>query len=113
MSHSIIYILRVLITFLLVSLAWVFFRAESVQKAFSILLKIKNISFFDTVDLKLNNSELIFSFLLILGLLIVDKNSTHIRIRSNYTFIIFIVLLALSCYFFGIFDNKQFIYFQF
>lgn len=116
-------------TFILIAFAWIFFRSSSVFDAFYIINKILNgipellngnfrtsLSF---VLSKFGNIELIFSFCLILFL-----ESIH-YIESKYSinkilynqpiyFRWFIYFgLIISILFLGVYEDRQFIYFQF
>jgi alginate O-acetyltransferase complex protein AlgI len=105
--------LNVLITFVLVMLTWVFFRATSVTSAGLILSKIGTLSLADTVQTPLNATEMWLSMGLI-GLLLV-KESTYLTIptRSTPRFYALMALLLLVTYLLGVFTSNQFIYFQF
>ncbi len=129
LQHSI----RVFITFNLVSFAWIFFRANTVTDAFYIISNIftnvgyvlRNITAIGTgqgiisSSLGLDKHDIYISILAILFLLLVEMfqraqsfrewvNSKPIVMRwSFYYLILFSILL------FGIFQQNQFIYFQF
>lgn len=105
--------LQILLTFSLVTLAWVFFRADNVQKAFLIYSKIFSLSFKDSIQSLMSNGELIFSFALITGLLLKEKFYLNIQTQNNGRFYLIFITLVASCYLFGVFTNNQFIYFQF
>ena len=104
---------NVLITFALVMLTWVFFRATSVSSAFLILKKIGTLSIFEPIQTPMNATEMWFSLALI-GLLLV-KESRYLTIPTHSTprFFMLITLIVLLTYFFGVFTSNQFIYFQF
>ena len=104
---------RTVFTFCLVTLAWIFFRAENLQKAVSIVSQIAHLSFSDSVHLGLNAAELIFSFLLIALLYWVEKRSVDFKFRHRWSFVLALLAFVFICCFFGVFDSKQFIYFQF
>lgn len=106
----------VITTFTLTCLAWIFFRAESVSQAVSIIAKIFSTSLF----------QLDINFLSIMGLLgvflIIEwtgrrEKYAFQRIGSNLSLpvnFLLLTLLVLSIYFFADFDsNYEFIYFQF
>jgi alginate O-acetyltransferase complex protein AlgI len=118
-------------TFILVMFAWVFFRANSVSEALFIVKKIpfayQNLVNFlhagnMVVALGLDNvykQELLYSLILIAFLesihifhsyknitLFLKQQSTFIRWAAYYVLVFTIV-------FFGFFENRQFIYFQF
>ncbi|MDB5239931.1 MAG: alginate O-acetyltransferase, partial [Spirosoma sp.] len=54
-----------------------------------------------------------FCGLLIGGLLLEPRWISFTRMVSNRQFWLVFLLLALACYFFGVFTANQFIYFQF
>jgi D-alanyl-lipoteichoic acid acyltransferase DltB (MBOAT superfamily) len=108
---------QVIITFILVCFAWIFFRANTVSDAFLIIKKIarfKGPVFYEDL------STLGYSFLGIIFLLIVEfkqeyfgkrflvLNHPHFAIR-NLAYAVMVLLIIL----FGVFDGGQFIYFQF
>jgi alginate O-acetyltransferase complex protein AlgI len=108
---------QMLSTFLLCCFAWIFFRANSVSDAFTIIRQIPD---FSTPFYIENPSIMIYSLMAILLLFLVEyKNEFHkseftffhnknwvIRYLS-YAFLIILILLT------GVFDGGQFIYFQF
>lgn len=106
--------LMMLGTFLCVTLGWVFFRSETLGKAFSYLGQISSMSFFSAPQLFSNT---LFKFLLVL--IIVEwlqREQEHgLQIRKiRYTTVrwaIYIVLLYFICSFPG--EQQGFIYFQF
>jgi D-alanyl-lipoteichoic acid acyltransferase DltB (MBOAT superfamily) len=111
------HLLQILTTFALSCFAWVFFRANNVNDAFTIIGKIFTLPgplFYESA------SELIYPFTSILLLLAVELknefykgnfsffNNEHWVIRlGSYTTLIIIILVI------GVFDGGQFIYFQF
>lgn len=108
---------RILLVFILSSFAWIFFRANTVSDAFTI---IKKIAFLDGPLFYENPSMLIYSFSSILLLFFVEgklefykgsfsffhNKSWTVRYLSYAALIIIILLM-------GVFDGGQFIYFQF
>ena len=120
---------RIIITFTLVSFAWIFFRANTISDAFYI---IKNISSdFNTVtnaqymyellnSMGLSIYEILICLCSILFLIMVELferktvihyklNSIPFILRFIFYYVVVIAILAL-----GVFGNdKQFIYFQF
>jgi alginate O-acetyltransferase complex protein AlgI len=106
-------LLQVIFTFLLVSVAWVFFRAAYVSDALYIVKRIFHANFNEHVQFALNNNEIGFSVLLIVLLCLKERFYLTIPTQKNISFIILISIISFSCYFFGVFNNKQFIYFQF
>jgi alginate O-acetyltransferase complex protein AlgI len=109
--------LQIVITFLLASFAWIFFRSNNISDAFNIIKKI--FSFNGTLFYG-SPAVLIYSFAAIIFLLFVElkkeyykgsfsffNNKSWIVRYFSYVTLIFIILL------FGVFDGGQFIYFQF
>jgi len=109
--------LQILTTFALSCFAWVFFRANNVNDAFTIIGKIFTLPgplFYESA------SELIYPFASILLLLAVElknefykgdfsffNNKNWVVRLGSYTMLIIIILVI------GVFDGGQFIYFQF
>src|SRR5690606_26838246 len=106
---------NVLITFTLVTLAWVFFRNSSypVERAFVILEKIVTLSGTGTIMTPFNAAEMWFSAFLIILLLAKEHWMHIIPTRNTPRFILTFVLLATVTLLFGVFNSNQFIYFQF
>jgi len=106
---------NVLITYLLVTLAWVFFRNSSnpVENAFLILQKIVTFAGDGGIMTPLNTAEMWFSVLLILVLLAKEHWLPEIPTTNTTRFYIVFVLLAFVTLLFGVFNSNQFIYFQF
>jgi len=107
---------KVLTTFLLVSLAWIFFRADSISEALFIIRK----TFTDHGLPYLDLLNLTYSFIGIAVIIIKDyKDEYHlgkIRLLSNksiwiryasYLIVIFMIILL------GVSEGKGFVYFQF
>jgi alginate O-acetyltransferase complex protein AlgI len=107
--------IQILTTFILISFSWIFFRADSIQSAFTVIKKI-----FGSLG-HLYIQENIFYVLLGSGLLFLSEfvseyyphkklftKSSYAVVRClSYSFIVIIILA------FGVFDGGQFIYFQF
>ena len=102
-----------LLTFLLVTLTWVFFRADTTADALLVLRKLLTFDFSGPIQTAIQPAELAFSFLLIGGLLLEPRWITYTRRADNRAFWLLIPALVLLCYFFGVFTANQFIYFQF
>lgn len=106
--------LNLLFTFILVMLAWVFFRAKGLTNAKIILQKLFTFgSYGDTIHSPFNNVEMLFCWLLIALLLLKEKFIKVIDVTNTTRFYVVFVSLLVLCYFFGVFDSNQFIYFQF
>lgn len=108
---------QISITFLLVSFTWIFFRANCIDDALLIINKIVHLSdpFF------LGNPSIFFYSLSGISILIVVElkneffskkfslfNNDNVIVRYASYCLIFSLILAI-----GVFDNSQFIYFQF
>jgi alginate O-acetyltransferase complex protein AlgI len=122
-------ILSVLSTFILVAFAWIFFRANGVHSALYIVKHIFN-GFPDIISKLLNHQsvfenmglgkkDLILSVLLILFLetvhYIQSKKSLSAIFTQKPTYVRWAVYygVILAILFLGVFENRQFIYFQF
>jgi alginate O-acetyltransferase complex protein AlgI len=122
-------ILSLISTFLLVNFAWIFFRAKDVTTAFdfihrlfskflNLLYEIKHGG--DVIeDLKLPNTEIIACFLLIAFMEFVhfsirkfEFNKRFVFLPSYARWLIYFIFLF-SILFFGVDEERQFIYFQF
>ena len=103
-----------LITFNLVCLAWIFFRADSVSDAVYILGKILSFKGFTySANSIMVINEIIYCIVIILGLLLGEwylRNSSQF---SSAKKAVITMSLVVACYFLGIFNEAQFIYFQF
>jgi len=113
-------VFNIILTFLLICVGWVFFRAESFSTGIDILSKI----FSDHGKLFINSHnilDMIYAVSFLLILLVVETfeeyklfngfslfNNSNIFIRR-----ITYITLIISVLMFGVFDNSQFIYFQF
>ena len=122
-------IISVLTTFALVSFAWIFFRANDVQSAFYIA---KNI-FTGIPDLiyKLQNHQSVYKYIglntneiiLSIGLILFLETVHYIQTKINISEIFVrkpvyfrwavYYSLILAILFLGVYENRQFIYFQF
>ena len=110
-------IYQIVITFSLVSFAWIFFRADSLRDALGIVEKI-----FTTAGpvFSENASNLIFAVMGIVLLVLIDLKREFFNDRISVLYsknsviricgIVFLILLILVT---GVFDGGQFIYFQF
>lgn len=109
---------NMLITFVLISIAWVFFRANTFGSAISILNKIA----LNPGKLFIgNNKNMIYACCFLAVLFVVEffeeykvldgfslfNNSNMVVRRVSYVTVVLCILL------FSVFDNSQFIYFQF
>jgi alginate O-acetyltransferase complex protein AlgI len=108
------------ITFLLVCIAWVFFRASSMHDALTLLKNSVQIDFSNLVGLpNFTKPAMVFMFLLVLLVLatdfILEKSKQayiYTATKKSWNYVI-VFILALSILLFGVFNNQNFIYFQF
>jgi len=103
-----------LVTFNLVCLAWVFFRAETVADAWYILGRIcavKNFSY--TAGALMSGREIVFCIAIIGALVAGERYLRDLRDFSVIKKTSLAATLLVICYFLGIFNEAQFIYFQF
>lgn len=110
-------LIKILFTFTLVCIAWVFFRAADLHDALLILNKM--IVFddyqFSAVTQKFH---VIKGFMIISFLLLIEASSSttiilSLKQRYPYLHLLFSVLVMVLIAFWGTFDNSAFIYFQF
>lgn len=109
-------IVRIILTFCIVSIAWIFFRANTINEAFVIISK-----FFNEVGNVYTNWTVFFyvtPFVFLLGIkeFMEEFYPNRIRLFNNNQRIIrwisyiVVVITILYC---GVLDGGQFIYFQF
>lgn len=101
------------ITFGLVTFAWIFFRAHDVKEAFLVVYKLLVERSYQMPSLALNANEIIVCLLLIVFLLYKEHLYPIIPTGKNWKFATVFSALLAGCYFLGVFDHSQFIYFQF
>ena len=105
--------INLIITFVLIMLAWVFFRAKGTHDAFMILKKISTFSLKQDFKSPLNSTEMWFSIILIGILMLKEYYFYKINTQNTVKFYGLAFLFAITIYFFGVFNTNQFIYFQF
>jgi alginate O-acetyltransferase complex protein AlgI len=108
---------EVIITFILILFTWVFFRSVSLTEAFTIIRKIFTSSgpvFYESP------SNLIFSIFGILTMILFDLKQEYFPgrfpiLNSKYSVVRIagIIFIVISILLIGVFDEGQFIYFQF
>ncbi|HWY38861.1 MAG TPA: MBOAT family O-acyltransferase [Bacteroidia bacterium] len=106
-------LLKILYTLLVTGIAWIFFRAQNIGDAFFIINRLFTLNTPHWNELAMNTNELVFSFMLIAVLLSLEKPIKKFTPKSSFTYYSALFTLILICYFFGIFNSRQFIYFQF
>lgn len=102
----------IVVNFILVTIFWIFFRAENIGHATSYLSRMFSMSNGNN-DIGLNSAELIFSLLLIVIMLWKENRLPNHFIKDKNKYILYVVGMIFACYFFGVFGENQFIYFQF
>ena len=107
--------LRILIVFLLVDFAWIFFRANNVTEAFYVVKNIFNFSTAVFYDYKVFFYAFIGLFILLIHDLCIENTNDSILENSNlnYKVTLYFVFLVCIILFLGVFNGGQFIYFQF
>jgi alginate O-acetyltransferase complex protein AlgI len=107
------HVLNVIIVFICVCFAWIFFRAKEVKDGFTAIKLLGKTSVHDQLPAAFNTTELIFVLVLIVGLVLTETFIKRSSIRKYSVAISLTLLLFLVSYLFGEFNFKQFIYFQF
>jgi alginate O-acetyltransferase complex protein AlgI len=108
-------VFNIIATFILVAIAWVFFANGQgpVLQSFQMLAKMLTTSAGDVLFTPYNLAEMWFCVFLIIFLLIKEHYVETIPTEnSGLFFVIFACIVSLT-YFFGVFTENQFIYFQF
>lgn len=101
-------------TFALVTIAWVFFRANSFADAWLMLQKISFDSFDESpLRVALNPVELGFAVVLTAALRFEPYWINFVERVGHRAFWLSFPALVALCYLFGVFNSNQFIYFQF
>jgi hypothetical protein len=114
---AILHAFKILFTFVLVTITWVFFRADDLNSAMLVLKKISNAdgALFTTAFQALLYGSC-FTVILLVSDFLQERNSDRhfflenrqawVRYTTYFTLVIFILM-------FGVFDSSRFIYFQF
>jgi alginate O-acetyltransferase complex protein AlgI len=98
--------------FMLITFLWIFFRAETLKAAWVYIQSI--LSFRGGSNfIAVSTAEFLFSILVIAIMLFREKLLPRHFITSNKRFYLFTAFMILMCYYFGVFTENQFIYFQF
>jgi D-alanyl-lipoteichoic acid acyltransferase DltB (MBOAT superfamily) len=103
---------RTALTFAVVTLAWIFFRARNLGDAFLILRRLVRPSLWKMPDLPIGHGEAWFCVLLIVFLFLKEQLfSDYVPARKSFWPSLGVATLL--CYLWGVFGSNQFIYFQF
>ncbi len=104
--------LFICLNFVMVTIFWIFFRAPNIKTAATYISEIFSFRMADT-KFGLNIVEMLFSVLVIAIMLFRENRFKSYFIKSDITFSVYLALMVVVCYFFGVFGENQFIYFQF
>jgi D-alanyl-lipoteichoic acid acyltransferase DltB (MBOAT superfamily) len=100
------------INFIMVTLFWIFFRASNIKMATSYIAEI--FSFKGGVTkYGLDIMEILFSVLFIIIMLARENKFKSHFIKKDGAFAFYLAAMIIVCYYFGVFGENQFIYFQF
>lgn len=108
---------QILVTFVLVTFAWIFFRADSVVLAYDYVVDIVSMNGLSLSSFYNTSKRLLFSLFIIISVIIlivfelraIQKNEEEVRLSSYKA-----VFITLVICFMGVFKNpSDFIYFQF
>jgi alginate O-acetyltransferase complex protein AlgI len=100
------------VNFIIVTFLWIFFRSENVRAACSYIKSIFELKGGSNY-VGLNRTELLFSIALIVILMCRERFLPGHIIRNDKRFYLYTGFMVAICYFFGVFVENQFIYFQF
>jgi hypothetical protein len=102
-----------LLTFFLVTVAWVFFRIPNFATIKIWFKQMVKFDFSSPLNVSLVNNELYLSIFLILALFTLEHKRDLLKVRLENFFWLVFPMILLGIYFLGVFNMKQFIYFQF
>ncbi len=98
--------------FIVVTFCWVFFRAANIGEAIDYIWGIVTMKS-GGLNAGLNGVELVVSVFFILVMMLREYKWQKHFIQKDSSFWVYLSLMVIVCYFFGVFDENQFIYFQF
>ena len=104
---------KTLYVFLITSIAWIFFRSPNTGEASKVINKLLSANTPYWKNIPMNLYELLFSLILIASLIVFEKPIKTFDFTKNKKYYSVLWTLIIVCYFFGVFNYKQFIYFQF
>ncbi|MDR6940412.1 MBOAT family O-acyltransferase [Mucilaginibacter pocheonensis] len=106
--------LSVIFTFLYLLFSWIFFRAHSIHDAFFIITKISALNnLMYTAGRLMNVKEIYYCICIIIILMAGERQLYKIADMTIGKKVLASVTLFILCYFLGVFNEAQFIYFQF
>lgn len=106
-------ILSIIYVFFFTTVAWVFFRSPNIKDALTVIEKLFTMNSYSWDVINMNLNELIFSCFLVVVLITGEKPVKSLEVSNNLRYYILLGSLIVTCYIFGVFNYKQFIYFQF
>ena len=98
--------------FILVTLFWIFFRASNIKTAVTYISEIFSFKG-GAPKFGMDIVELLFAVLFIAAMLFRENKFKSHLIRKDTAFAFYLAAIVIVCYFFGVFGENQFIYFQF
>jgi alginate O-acetyltransferase complex protein AlgI len=101
-----------LLNFAVITCLWVFFRSPDIGAALQYLAGMFTLKS-GTLSLDMNTAEILFSLVLMGIVLLREFRWPGHTMGSNKSFVLYFILMAAVCYLFGVFNENQFIYFQF
>ena len=104
--------IAIIINFVLVTILWIFFRSTSIAMAGRYIWRMFSFKRGDSY-LGIDKAEVLFSVVLISVMMLREYFLTKHFISKNKSFYIYTLLMVLACYYFGVFIENHFIYFQF
>ncbi len=105
-------IVKAIITFIAVTILWVFFRASDITQAIDYLLNVLQLQT-GSGAMGMNTAELLLSVCLVVVMMLVEYRRKNYLIESNKAFYWYVAAMVALCYWLGVFGENQFIYFQF
>jgi hypothetical protein len=97
-----------------VSIAWIFFRIPTTEQSFGIIEMLFGGADFGVISSQvMNNAEIVLSVLLILVLLVIEKLDLRLKFNTTWSFAAMSSAVIFIIYLLGVFNQEQFIYFQF
>ena len=112
--NSVITILNILGTFVLTTIAWIFFRAKSISEAIGYIQKMVTDFHFDSQYLSNERYSFELLFLVLVFVLVEWFNRSKIEPLSGKASWVKVTLAIMALLALGVYsDYKEFIYFQF
>ena len=111
------HVFRVVVTFAFVLVSWVFFRANSIQDVGYIMTNVWDIAKGGIIGVPIFSTEAFIQCFIAIGVLFF-ADLIYDTVRTAFTpnkvfFYLIVVLQIVAIYMFGVFEEQEFIYFQF